>query len=389
MQVAVIGGGAIGGAIACFLAEHPRFAGSITVIERDPSYARASSALAASAIRQQFSTPINAEMSLFGIGFLRDAARTLAVDGDVPALGLHEQGYLFLATDAGLPVLRDNVALQCGLGADIALLPPASLRDRFPWLATADLAGGSLGLSGEGWFDGYVLLQAFKRRARAAGVRYLTAEAIACDMRGDRVLSVRLDDGTHLACDVLVNAAGPWAARVAAMLGIDLPVRARRRMVFVFDCRTPLLACPLVIDPTGIWFRPEQGRFIAGRSPWAGEPDPDEPPLEVDEAMFTDTIWPVLAARVPAFEAIRLTSAWAGYYEMNVFDHNGIVGPHPAVANAIFANGFSGHGLQHAPAIGRAVAELIADGRFCTLDLSVLGWPRVLRGEKLLERNVV
>ncbi len=305
MQVVVIGGGAIGGAVACFLAEHPRFSGSITVVERDPSYTRASSALAASAIRQQFSTPINVEMSLFGIAFLRDAAHTLAADGEAPALGLHEQGYLFLATDAGLPVLRDNVALQCGLGADIALLSLASLRDRFPWLATADLAGGSLGLSGEGWFDGYVLLQAFKRRARAAGVRYLKAEAIACDMQADRVIATRLEDGTRLPCDVLVNAAGPWAARVAAMLGIDLPVRARRRMVFVFDCRTPLPGCPLVIDPTGIWFRPEQGRFIGGRSPTVEEPDPDEPPLEVDEAMFTDTIWPVLAARVPAFEAIR------------------------------------------------------------------------------------
>ena len=105
--------------------------------------------------------------------------------------------------------------------------------------------------------------------------------------------------------------------------------------------------------------------------------------------MFHDRIWPVLAARVPAFEAVRVTGAWAGYYEYNVFDQNGIVGPHPSCPNLIFANGFSGHGIQHSPATGRGVAELIADGHFTTIDLSPLGFGRVLAGERLVERNVV
>ena len=168
-----------------------------------------------------------------------------------------------------------------------------------------------------------------------------------------------------------------------------MPVVARRRMVFVFACRQPLPRCPLVVDPTGIWWRPEGAVFLTGRSPAEDEPDPDEPPLTVDEDMFHERIWPVLAARVPAFEAIRLQPSWAGYYEVNVFDHNGIVGRHPALSNVVFAAGFSGHGLQHAPAIGRGVAELLVDGAFTSLDLSPLGWSRVIERRPMWERNVV
>jgi glycine/D-amino acid oxidase-like deaminating enzyme len=206
---------------------------------------------------------------------------------------------------------------------------------------------------------------------------------------GRRVTGVTLADGGTLACDIAVNAAGPWAARVATWAAIDLPVRARKRMVFVVACRTPLPGCGLTIDPSGIWWRPEGAFYLCGRSPDEGEPDPDEAPLEVDEAMFHDRIWPAMAERVPAFEALRLSSSWAGYYEYNTFDQNGIVGPHPDCENLIFANGFSGHGIQHSPATGRAVAELIVHGRYTSLDLSPLGFGRVLRGEKLIERNIV
>ncbi len=206
---------------------------------------------------------------------------------------------------------------------------------------------------------------------------------------GERVSGVRLADGSVLACDVAVNAAGPWSARVAAALDIDLPVRARKRMVYVIACREDLPRCPLVIDPSGVWFRREGQCFLTGRSPGPGEDDPDEPPLEVDEAMFNDIIWPVIAARVPAFEAVRLQSSWAGYYEMNLFDHNGIIGPHPSCPNVIHATGFSGHGMQHSPAVGRGVAELIAGGGYETLDLSPLAFTRLVEQRPLLERNVV
>jgi glycine/D-amino acid oxidase-like deaminating enzyme len=197
-----------------------------------------------------------------------------------------------------------------------------------------------------------------------------------------------LSDGTSLACGSLVDAAGPWAADVAALAGVTLPVEARRRTVFVFDLRGDLPGCPLVIDTSGAWFRPDGGAFIGSIAP---DPDDDLPglPLEVDRSAFEKRLWPALAARVPAFDAIRLTSAWAGYYEMNTFDHNAILGAHPEIANLYFADGFSGHGIQQAPAVGRAIAELIAHGRYVSLNLSVFGYERIAARRRVEERNVI
>lgn len=388
MRVVVIGGGAVGSAAAYWLTADPAFAGEVAVVERDPAYARASSALSASSIRQQFSTPVNIAIGRFGVGFLRAAGELLAVDGERPEVGLRETGYLYLATPAGLPALEANHAVQRRHGADVALLSPEALRERFPWLRVDDLAGGSLGLSGEGSFDGYALLRALRAKAIAQGTRYLKAEVVDLVLSGGRVEAVTLDDGTRLACDAAVNAAGPWAARVAAMAGIELPVRARARSVFVLACPEALPGCPLVIDPSGVWFRPEGQHFLTGAPP-PPERDLDDLPLEPDHALFEELIWPALAARVPAFERLRVLSAWAGYYEMNTFDQNGIVGPHPAVENLFFANAFSGHGIQQAPAVGRGLAELILHGRYRTLDLSPLSFERIITNRPLIERNVI
>ena len=388
-RVVVAGGGVVGSSVAYFLTSHPRFSGEVTVVERDPTYRTASSALSASAIRQQFSTAINIKISQFGIEFLRNLGAHLTVGDDRPDAGLMEPGYLFLATDARLPVLRQNHRVQRELGVDVALLTPGELSARFPWLTTKGIAAGSLGLSGEGWFDGYSLLQAFRRKAQSLGAHYVTEEVTGFVRAGPRVAGVVLADGSTLACDVAVNAAGPWAAAVAAMLDIDLPVRARRRCVFVIACRETLPRCPLVIDPSGLWFRPEGQFFLCGTSPAEGAEDPDDAPLEVDERLFYDTIWPILAARVRAFEAVKLIRSWAGYYEMNIVDHSGIVGPHPSLANVFFANGFSGHGLQQSPAVGRGIAELIVDGGYRSLDLTPLAFTRLVEGRRLVELNVI
>ncbi len=396
-HVVIIGGGAIGSSIARYLTrpEHQAVRPcQVTVLERDFSYARASSALSASSIRQQFSSAVNMAISAYGIGVLRQAATELAVPGESPpAIGLHEGGYLYLATPAGETVLRENHAVQWAAGADVALLAPEALHARFPWLHTDDIALGSLGLSGEGWFDGYSLLQAFRAQARAQGARYVPAEALGFEMGKGRsrasIRRVQLSNGEQLEGEVFVNAAGPWARTVAAWAGIELPVVARRRTVFHVSCPTPLPHCPLLIDPSGIWLRPEGAGFITGFAPPPGQDGDDLPLDEPDHAAFEDFVWPTLAGRIPAFEALRLHRAWAGYYEMNLFDHNAIVGPHPACENLIFANGFSGHGLQQSPAVGRGVAEWIAHGAYQTLDLSPLGWARVLEGRPLIERNVI
>ena len=389
--IAIIGGGAIGSAIAYYLTqmapEQP-----VVVVERDPSYAQASSALSASSIRQQFSSPINIAISQFGIEFLRDIGARLQVHGEQPDIGLVEAGYLYLASPAGEAVLRDNHAVQRGMGADVALLAPDALRARFPWLSTDGVSLGSLGLSSEGWFDGYSLLQALRRKALAQGARYMQAEAVGVDTQASggvrHIRALRLADGQRLECSAVVNAAGAWARPVAQWLGIDLPVFGKRRTVFHFTCPEALPGCPLLIDPSGIWLRPEGAGFIAGYAP-PEDADPDDAPLDPDHAAFEDHVWPTLAERIPAFEALRLRSTWAGYYEMNAFDHNAILGLHPACDNLYFANGFSGHGLQQCPAVGRGLAELILTGRWQTLDLEPLAFQRLLDNRPLLERNVI
>ena len=387
-RIVIIGGGAVGNAIAYFLTQTSDTF-DVTVVERDPSYQQASSALSASSIRQQYSSAINIQMSQFGIDFLRALGPTLRVGDSAPDIGLTEAGYLYLATPAGSAVLQENHAMQKTYGVDVVLLEPAALQARFPWLRTDGLALGSLGLSGEGWFDGYGLMQALRKKAIAQGTRYLKAEATGLRRTGRNINAVQLGhQDESLPCDMVVNAAGPWAARVAAWADIDLPVRARRRSVFGFSCPEPLPHCPLVIDTSGIWFRPEGQQFISGFAPAAHE-DLDDLPLEAQHEAFESFLWPTLAERVPAFEALRMKSAWAGYYEMNLFDHNAILGLHPDCANLYFANGFSGHGLQQCPAAGRGIAELMHFGAFRSLDLSALSFQRVLKNRPLLEKNVI
>jgi sarcosine oxidase len=384
----IVGGSVIGSAIAYFLAGQTSHGGSIAVIEKDPTYADAATARSAGGIRQQFSTVENIVMGRFGAAFIKSVGDHLSVDGEAPEVGFIEGGYLFLATAAGLPVLEQNHALQTALGADIALLPPAALAARFPWLAVDDLAGGTLGLANEGWTDPYSLLQAFRRKARSLGVTYLADEVVALRRAGNRIVSATLAGAGEIGCAAVVDAAGARAAEIAAMAGLALPVRPRKRFVYVFDCRDAPTGVPLVIDPSGVYFRPEGSGFIAGVSP-PEDGDPDCLDLELDYGLFEEVIWPTLARRVPAFEAIKLTGAWAGHYDYNTLDQNVILGPHPEVANFYFANGYSGHGLQQAPATGRAISELIAYGEMRTLDLRRFSYERVAANAPLRELNVV
>lgn len=388
-DIAIVGGGAVGSSIAYWLTRDPAMAGRVAVVERDPTYARASSALSASSIRQQFSTPLNMRLSRFGIDFLRRAAEHLSIDGEPPVdLGLREPGYLFLASPGGEAILRENHAAQTAEGASVDLLDPAALRARFPWIATDGVALGSHGVADEGWFDGPALMQAFRRKAIAQGARYIKDEVVGFDASSDRVGSLRLASGGSLSADKVVIAAGCWSGALAATAGIALPVEPRRRSVFVFDCRATLERMPLTIDSNGVWVRPEGRYFLAGVSPPADR-DPPGAPLEVQHWEWDEIVWPSIAARVPAFESVKVVNSWAGYYEYNTFDQNGIVGPHPALANLVFATGFSGHGIQQSPATGRAVAEWLVNGRYLTLDLAAFGFDRIAAGRPVVERNVV
>ncbi|QTL04565.1 FAD-binding oxidoreductase [Aquabacter sp. L1I39] len=387
-DVVVVGGAVTGSSTAYHLAADPAFGGRVLVVEQDPSYQRCASALSAASIRQQYSTAINVDISLYGITFLREIGERLAVDGDRPEIGLKEGGYLFLATARGEAAMRASNVLQTGRGADIALLDPEALVARFPWLSTEGIALGSLGLTGEGWFDGYGLMQAFRKKARSLGVTYAAARAEGLEMSGGRVTGVRLSDGRTISCGVVVNAAGAGGTALARSAGVEIPVANKKRMIFTFTCADPVTDCPLMIDPTGVYVRPEGTGFLCGTSPPEDE-DPDSTDFEVDHTFFEERIWPVLAERVPAFERIRQGRAWAGHYDMNLFDHNAILGAAPDVDNLLLANGFSGHGLQQSPAVGRGLAELITYGSYRSLDLSPLAYERLTRAAPLLETAVV
>jgi len=387
-DVLIVGGAAVGSATAYFLASQPSFKGSILVVEQDPTYARSATALSAASIRHQFSTPENIRLSQFGSSFLKSVGEHLSVDGEAPAIGFKERGYLFLATAQGLSILQSNHLTQCAENVDVSLLTPAQLQSRFPWLNVDDLSAGSLGNTGEGWLDAYALMQGFRRKALSLGVQYRQARVEALSRQGRLVTSARLSTGELVTCGTVVNAAGTGATALAQSAGIALPVQARKRSIFYFTSSARLPTCPMVIDPTGAYFRPEGEGYLCGIAP-SPEQDTECHDFEVQHSLFEEVLWPILAARVPGFEALRLQRSWAGHYDMNLLDHNAIVGAHPDVDNFLFANGFSGHGLQQSPAIGRALSELVTFGEFRTLQLGALGWARVIEGRPLREINVV
>ena len=388
-DVVIVGGGIMGSSIACWLAANRDFQGSVAVLEKDPTYRFSSTARSNSCIRMQFSTAVNIEMSRFGIHFIRNAADYLAVDGEAPDLAFREFGYLFLATTAaGWKILLQNHAIQQGLGVlDIAALTGAQLGARFPWMNVQDVTGATLGLRNEGAFDPHSLLQGFKRKARSLGVAYLAEEVVGMTRAGRTISAVQTRHDS-IQCGTVVNASGAWARGVASMAGIDLPVVPRPRFVFVFSCPTRIPDFPLLIDPDGLYVRPEGQYFVCGMKP-PPEQDRDSHDFDVDYRWFDDQLWPRLARWVPAFESVKMLRAWTGHYEYNTFDRNALLGAHPGVDNLLFCNGFSGHGMQQSPAAGRGISELIAYGEYRTLDLTAFSARRLAENRPVIEQYVV
>ncbi|MGA2552980.1 MAG: FAD-binding oxidoreductase [Burkholderiaceae bacterium] len=382
-RTVIVGGGAMGSATAWFLAQLEGSGANVVVVERDPSYQFASSSLSASSIRQQFSTPLSIELSQFGFEFMRSCS-----DDGIPgsAVGLRESGYLFLGRQDQALALAERTRIALERGARIREYDRHSLAASYPWLCLDDVVYACQGELGEGWFDGYLLQQLFRSRARRVGVEYLQGDVVDLDVKGARVAAVILKDGSLLPAKRVVNAAGPWSARVASMAGVDLPVRARRRTMFVVSCPTAFAGFPILIDTTGVFVRPEQNHFLCTVSPQE-QIDHDDLPLDPDFTLFEETIWPTLAHRIPAFESLRVERAWAGYYEYNTEDQNGLVGQ-VGPENFFVATGFSGHGLMHSAGIGRAMAELLTYGAFRSLDLAPLS-PGRLRSRELLIEDAV
>lgn len=383
-SVVIVGGAIVGSSVAFFLRDLG-YTGAVTVIERDPSYRYSSTALSAASIRTQFGTPVNIHMSLFGADFLRSIRQRFGPGADI---GFTERGYLILGGPETLETRRAGMCMQRREGADVVALTPEEAKARFPWLNVDDLGIATTAWRNEGWFDAWSLLSLMRRAARDRGVSYVEGHAERIEARGGRAAGVRLADGRVIEADWCVNAAGAASPALGRQIGIDLPVSARKRTVFCIKAPLEGTGFPMLFDTSGAWIRPEGDRFICGIAP-AKDKDCDAAgDFEPAHELLEEVLWPALAHRIPALEELRVENAWAGHYEVNTLDHNGIVGPHDEIANLIFATGFSGHGVMHAPATGRGVAELIMHGEFKTIDLSPLGFERIRKGVPLHESVV-
>jgi len=393
-DVVIVGGAMTGSAIAWFLSDLKSdkgdFDGSVLVVERDPTYENSSTSRTNSCMRQQFSNELNIKISQFAAEYVRNFAHYMGNDPEVPELAVNHFGYMYLASDSEFArTLRHNQQLQRTLGAATQILTPDEITAEYPFYNVDDIICGSHNLVDEGYFDGGTMFDWWRRKARLNGVEYLADEVVSIDRQADVVRSVRLASGEKVSAGTVVNASGPRAALTARMAGLELPVEPRVRYTFMFDAAERLdRDLPLTIDPSGVHVRSDGDVYMAGCSP-----DDDRAvaydDLRMDRDIWETKVWPALAHRVPAFERTKVLNQWAGHYAYNTLDHNVIVGRHHELSNFIFANGFSGHGLQQSPAIGRGVAELIAYNEYRTLDLTSLGYDRITREEPFIETAII
>ncbi len=388
-DVVVVGGAMMGASVAWYLSQNPDFDGRILVVERDPTYQWASTSRSNSCLRQQFSTEINIKVSQYGFDFISDFKNNIA-DKTAPDIPFYDFGYLYLAdTDAFADRLRANQRLQASLGAGTQILTPQEIADKFPYYYLDDIILGSHNPLNEGYFDGITVFDWWRRKARENGVSFVTDEVVSIDTSGDRVRAVHLASGARIATGHLVNCAGPRAVEIAKMAGFHIPVEPRKRFTFVFDAKTPLdCDLPLTIDPSGVHVRRDGAYYMVGCAP-DDDMAVEYTDFDMDHNIWMDKVWPAIATRIPAFEAVKVVNEWVGHYAYNTLDQNAIIGPHPNMDNFIFVNGFSGHGLQQAPAMGRGVAEWITYGAYRTLDLSPFSYRRIIDNKPFTEKAVI
>ena len=379
----VIIGGAIVGSFCAWELRRAGHTGPITVVDKDMTYERSSTALSAASIRTQFGTPTCIAMSLHAVDLFR--ALAFAFEEDDAHIGYVEAGYLILGAPEEFADRAAAAEMQRTHGAEVAVFDRDELAERFPHFDFSGVGIGTFGTSGEGWFDAWSLLTLVKRSARRLGAVYLEQAVTGFEVSHDAVEAVRLSSGETVACDVCVLAAGALSGRLAALAGIELPVVPKKRSVFNFQAPVPHDGFPMLFDTSGIWVRPEGDGFIGGIQPTATDDHDADDDFEPHGDLFENVFWPLLVERIPEMDQLRLRRSWAGHYEVNLLDHNAVIGPHDRYGNLLFATGFSGHGVMHAPAAGRGIAELITTGGYTTIDLSSLGWSRIREQRPMVE----
>jgi sarcosine oxidase subunit beta len=399
MRVVIVGGGIVGLASATYLA---RRGADVTVCERR-SLGAGSTERSAGGIRAQFSTRVNVELSLASMDVWESFEDEFGVD-----IAYRRAGYLFCAREQSTAdTFRETVAIQQELGVPAELLSPAEARDYCPELHADEFVAATYSPT-DGFADPHLALQGYAEAAREAGVEIRTKTAVTdvrrespaatagsdADEREARVVGVEVGSvggpTEHLDCEYVVNAAGPWAGRVAAMAGIELPLSPQRRQIAVVDPETPVPdSVPLTIDlDTGSYFRPErEGRALVGG--FFGDEsdsvvDPDDYRKDIDLAWTAEAMERAADTAGYFGPDSRVARGWAGLYAVTP-DHHPIVEERAGFVNAV---GFSGHGFQHAPAVGQIVAELCHDGEASLVDVEPLRSDRFEDGDGLVERNV-
>ena len=392
-DIVIVGGGIMGASTAWFLTNDPDFQGRVLVVERDPTYQFASTTHTNSCMRQQFSTELNVRISQFAAQFVKNLRSHLGGDPQVPDLTIHSYGYMYLAdTPAFADVLRTNQKVQLAAGAATQLMTPDQIKAAYPFYMVDDIVLGSINTVDEGYFDGSTLFDWWRRKSRAAGVEYISDEVVAMQLNpaGTHVDSVRLKSGGVVGCGKVLNASGPRAVETAKMAGISVPIEPRKRFTWVFSAETPLdQDLPLTIDPSGVHFRENGGGTYLAGGHLQVDPAAAYDDFTMDHGFWQDHVWPIIATRVPQFEAIKVQSEWAGHYAFNTLDQNAVMGPHPHVTNFFFLNGFSGHGLQQSPAMGRGTAEMLVHGAYQTLDMRPFHYNRIVDDQPIPETAII
>ena len=392
-DVVIVGGAIIGASVAWFLSDDPDFDGKVLVVERDTSYEFSSTMHTNSCMRQQFSTELNVRISQFAADFVKNLPRYMGNDDRVPDLSIQNFGYMYLAdNDDFADVLRESQATQIAAGAATQLMSPEQIKAAYPFYNVDDIVLGSINLVDEGFWDATAVFDWWRRSARERGVEYVQNEVVAMtkNAAGTRVESVTLKSGEVIACAQVLNASGPRAIETAKMAGVTVPVEPRKRFSWIFSAEKPLdRDLPLTIDPSGIHVRENGGGTYQCGGHSEIDPAVDYDDFQMDHSIWENHVWPVLATRIPQFEAIKVQSEWGEHYAYNTFDHNAILGPHTTVENFFFLNGFSGHGLQQSPAMGRGTAELMVHGHYKTLDMSPFNYERIELNKPIIEKAII
>ena len=392
-DVIIMGGAIMGSSTAWFLSQNPDFNGTVLVVEKDQKYEFCSTAHTTSCIRQQFSTKLNIEISQFSANFINNFQEYMGNDPRVPKLSINSFGYMYLAADDDFAQnLIDNQKVQLEAGAATELLTPKQIKSRYPFYNIEDIKLGSINLINEGYWDSITAFEWLKNKAYENGVEYVENEIVEItrNKSGDRIISVKLASGETVTGESFVNATGPRAAAISKMAGIEIPVEPRKRYSWIFKAEKPLdQDLPLTIDPSGFHVRENGGGTYQAGGHGSSDPAVEFDDFEMDLDLWENSVWPVLFNRIPQFESLKLISQWAGHYAMNTVDQNAILGPHNIIQNFFFLNGFSGHGTQQAPAMGRATSEILTYGSYKTIDMSTFHYERLLSGNKIVEKAII